>query len=108
MSIIEFGLYFKELRKQNGYQSQRSLAEDSGISNGTIARIEDGTQKASPDTLMKLSKCLNVSYDELMLRLGYMNNMKEDDFLFVSDLSEDDIEEIKKFISFLRWKKTIK
>jgi transcriptional regulator with XRE-family HTH domain len=68
----EFGEYIKMLRIKNGYKSQRQLAEASGISNGTIARIENGTQKPTLDTLKTLSKYLNTDYVDLLLKAGYL------------------------------------
>lgn len=72
MNAKEFGEYIKMLRIKNGYKSQRQLADASGISNGTIARIENGTQKPTADTLKVLSKFLNTDYVDLLLKAGYL------------------------------------
>lgn len=67
----DFPTYFYELRIKSGFTSQRRLAEAAGVSNGTIARIEDGSQHPSPETLKKVARCLDVSFNELMERAGY-------------------------------------
>jgi SOS regulatory protein LexA len=72
MDAKEFGKYIKMLRIKKGYKSQRQLAEASGISNGTIARIENGTQKPTVDTLKILSKFLDTDYVDLLLKAGYL------------------------------------
>lgn len=72
--LKQFGLFVATSREKSGYNSQRQLALASGISNGTIARIEAGTQKAIPDTLKTLSKHLKgVTYEELMSKSGYLD-----------------------------------
>lgn len=74
MNLSEFGLYFAELREKSGYSSQRQLAQKSGISNGTIARIESGVQKATPETLIALAKCLDGNpYFHFLTLLGYID-----------------------------------
>ncbi|MGC4375886.1 helix-turn-helix transcriptional regulator [Fictibacillus sp. Mic-4] len=90
MDLKQFGLYFAELREKSGYESQRQLSIVSGVSNGTIARIEDGTQKPKPSTLKKLSKHLkNVTYKELMEAAGYIesNSDPEEEYDFRKDES---------------------
>lgn len=73
MNLKEFGLFFAEKREKSGFSSQRQLSIASGISNGTIARIEAGTQKVSPDTLKILAPFLKgVTYAELMDKAGYL------------------------------------
>jgi transcriptional regulator with XRE-family HTH domain len=77
MELKEFGLYIAELRENSGFKSQRQLADKSGVSNGTIARIEGGTQKASPTTLKKLALHLKgVDYSDLMESAGYLDENK--------------------------------
>ncbi|WP_053434762.1 helix-turn-helix domain-containing protein [Sporosarcina globispora] len=70
-----FGESFKQIRISSGYKSARQLAIKSGISNATVTRIENNTQKPDPQTLKTLSQhLLNVSYDELMVLTGYVNS----------------------------------
>lgn len=73
MELNEFGLYFSKLREESGYDSQRQLSQVSGVSNGTIARIESGTQKVSPETLKKLAPYLKeITYEGLLKAIGYI------------------------------------
>ncbi|MCI1696271.1 helix-turn-helix domain-containing protein [Aneurinibacillus aneurinilyticus] len=74
MELKEFGLYFARIREKSGYKSQRQLSIASGVSNGTIARIEAGTQKPQPETLKVLAQHLReVTYEELLEKAGYLN-----------------------------------
>jgi len=76
--IKEFGLWLSQKREACGYSSQRQLALKSGISPATISRIEAGTQKAEPSTLAKLAPFLGMTYEELMVKAGYLPNIKTD------------------------------
>jgi SOS-response transcriptional repressor LexA len=76
MNQTEFGEHFKLERIKSGYKSQRKLASESGISNGTIARIEAGTQKVTIDTIRTLSKYLiSTTFGELLEKLGYFEGL---------------------------------
>lgn len=46
--------------------SQEALAEESGISNRTVQRIENGESNPTGDTLQRLSAALDVNPDELI------------------------------------------
>jgi transcriptional regulator with XRE-family HTH domain len=93
MDLKEFGLYFAELREKSGYESQRQLSIHSGVSNGTIARIEAGTQKPTPATLKKLAPFLKgVEYEDLMEAAGYIKKDKySNDLPPLSEKEEKDI-----------------
>ncbi|MGD2352028.1 helix-turn-helix domain-containing protein [Bacillus subtilis] len=93
-----FGRYIKSLREEKGYSSQRSLAEASGVGNKTIARIENGESGASEETLQKLSKALDVSYEDLIEKqLGSGDNalhekikrLKKDQVAMVSNIIDE-------------------
>ncbi|MDR7238770.1 helix-turn-helix domain-containing protein [Neobacillus drentensis] len=71
---MSFGEYLKQLRK-NMSISQRELAEKSGVSNAEISRIETGgRQKISPDVLRAIAPILEIPYEELMDKAGYINS----------------------------------
>lgn len=70
--LIKFGIWFAQQRESAGYESQRQLALDSGVSTTTISRIESGIQKAEPKTLHKLAPFLKLSYEELLAKAGYL------------------------------------
>lgn len=83
---MEIGAFIEKHRKASGYNSQRQLAEKTGISSATISRIEAGVQKPNPDTLKVLSKHLSsTSYVELMVVAGYW---LEEDLLEPLDKNE--------------------
>lgn len=54
----------QELREERAY-SQRALAEASGVSAGTILRLEKGQRAAYPMTVRKLAQALGVTPREL-------------------------------------------
>lgn len=123
MDLKEFGLFLANLRERNGYKSQRKLAEISGISNGSIARIESGTQKPQPETLKALSNHLKgITYEELLEKAGYLtkseNNflgdlhLTEDELIYKykilvdgQEASEDEVKEAIKYLKYLRQNK---
>ena len=55
----------KEIRKSK-YLSQRMLAQRSGVSRPTIARLEGGEEEARYSTLWKLAEALGVEPGELV------------------------------------------
>ena len=55
----------KEIRKSK-YLSQRMLAQRSGVSRPTIARLEGGEEEARYSTLWKLAETLGVEPGELV------------------------------------------
>lgn len=90
---MSFGEYLKQLRKDNSI-SQRELAEKTGISNAEISRIESGErQKPSPDVLRAIAPILNVQYEELMDKAGYLNSRAT----YMTDIREAE----EKFIEII-------
>ena len=71
---IERGLWFFKMREMSGYKSQRQFADASLISNSTISKIESGKQTPRPNTLVKLAPYLNCSFEELMIKFGYLSS----------------------------------
>jgi len=58
----------KKLREEAGL-SQVELADQSGITRGTIIRIEKGSQFPTIDTILKLAPPLGCSSDRLIKEL---------------------------------------
>lgn len=74
---MTFGDYVKNLRTGRKL-SQRELAEVSGISNAEISRIETGDRKKpSPATLKAIAPYLGVTYQEIMQKAGYIEEVVE-------------------------------
>lgn len=61
---VDFGKRIKELR-ESLFMSQEALAEKIGIHRNTLARIENGTNYVSLNTLEKIQAVLGVEYKEL-------------------------------------------
>jgi SOS-response transcriptional repressor LexA len=61
-----FGDFFRRLRRSKGFKSQITLALASGISQATISRIEDGTQKPQLETLKVLASTLDLPFSTLV------------------------------------------
>lgn len=72
MELKEFGAFIGKHRIEKGYKSQRQLALAAGLSTSTILRIEDGSQRATPETLEKIAPLLEMSYEELLRFAGYL------------------------------------
>lgn len=72
---MTFGEYLKELRKSKGL-TQKELAELSGFSNAEISKIESGDRKKpSPDLLKAIARHLEVPYELLMSKAGYLEEV---------------------------------
>lgn len=110
--MITIGEFIKARRKELRY-SQRELAAKVSISDAEICRIEKGQRKQpSPDTLRELAMALNVPVSQMYEIAGYIdptNNeavtaLKEnpDDYVFVGDLCASEIEDVKKYIFFIK------
>jgi transcriptional regulator with XRE-family HTH domain len=54
-----------ELRAKKGW-SQSRLAEEAGITQSTLSRIENGTQEPRAQTLVKIADALDVEYRALL------------------------------------------
>ena len=68
----DFGEYMRALRKRKGLTISQ-LEKLTGISNAYISQIETGKRRTpSPDILQKLAQHLDVSYEHIMLEVGYM------------------------------------
>lgn len=66
--------YLRTKREDKGL-SQRQLSVLSGVSNSEISRIETGTRKnTSPEVLRALAEPLGVSYEDLMVKAGYLSD----------------------------------
>lgn len=69
--IKESGSRIKYLRKKKGY-TQRSFADEIGISPRTYSGIESGAHSTSIETFVEIAQVLKTSLDYIML--GKENN----------------------------------
>lgn len=125
-----FGSYLKEIRENKGW-SINQLAQAADISGSQISRIENGLRGIpKPQTLRKIAEALDVPYEELMNKAGYLQQdaakyedisvpawatsrdkrdfkkMLEDDGELMFDgipLSEEDKQRIKDVLTGLFW-----
>ncbi|WP_151737323.1 helix-turn-helix domain-containing protein [Paenibacillus tengchongensis] len=69
-----FGEYLKQLREQQSLTIHQ-LADRAGISGSQISRMENGHRGVpKPATLRKLAEALEVPYEAMMERAGYMED----------------------------------
>ena len=98
--------FLKKSRLEKGL-SQRELADKSGISNSEISRIEAGErQLSSPVILKSLAFALNVPYTEFIIEAGYIEDSTVKPIIAshvdgVEELTNDELEDVKKYIEFL-------
>lgn len=73
MEPTQFGRFLKKIRKDMGLKL-KELAELSNISQGYLSQIESGMRgkKPSPEILKKLAPALNITYEELLVEAGYV------------------------------------
>lgn len=88
--------------------SKRKLAELANISHTEIHRLENGERKMpSPPVLKAIANALGVTYDEIMKAAGYMDSTPPSPVIAArmpdtTDLSDEEIEEVRNYIDFLR------
>ena len=63
--LKQMALHIKEKRKTYGY-TQEEMAEQIGLSYSYYAKIENGFQTPSLDTLIKIASTLQISLDRLV------------------------------------------
>ena len=70
MQEKKIGEIIAEAREKAGY-SQRQLAKEANISNAELSKIESGEREVpNPKTLRKISKFINVNYNDMMYKIG--------------------------------------
>lgn len=114
MSLKEMGSYLKKLRENKGL-STREVYELAKVSNSYLSLVENGHRRASAIVLKKLAPVYGVNYLDLYIKAGYAD-LAEDEkknnscssshsVINTDGLSEEEIEEINRFIEFIRNKK---
>jgi transcriptional regulator with XRE-family HTH domain len=115
MGMKELGATIKESRNMRGW-SLRLAEEKTGISNGYLCLMEQGEIKEpSPHMLQKIADAYQIEYLRLMELAGYIETPKSKasthDSVGVAlsstlkELSKDQIDDVKKYIQFIRSKK---
>ncbi len=131
---MSLGSYIKE-RREERHMSQRDLATACALSNAEISRIETGLRKQpSPKVIKQIADALHVPVSDLLVEAGilekgtdvimeYSNDndtplvispdfhvseqYKDIPYITVDDLTEEEIEDVKKYILFIKSKRSL-
>ena len=95
--------------------SQRQLSRALGLSDSYVGHLEGGRFRPTVETLKGLSSALSLSYGELAMDAGYISpeefeNPIDESRLArlneVNDLTEEEWESVKDFVSYVRSRRT--
>jgi transcriptional regulator with XRE-family HTH domain len=81
---------------------QSELARKTGVTEATISDYINAKKTPRLGVVEKIADVLNVSVDYL---LGRSNNLQTDKIFDINNLSQSEINEIKIYIDFLKYKK---
>lgn len=95
--MVDFGKKLKKLRQDAGL-TQQQLADKLWVTKTTVSYYELSDRNPSPEILIKIAKAFHVSTDYLLV----LEDKQQ--YLDVSDLSQENIELIQKMINALRKK----
>lgn len=108
---MSLGEFIKEKRNLKNW-SQRDLAAKSGVSNAEISRIESGKRKEPSSSVLKdIAVALDVPVEDLLQQAGVISDsststtqssFESSAYVSVEDLSADEIEDVMKYIAFLK------
>lgn len=105
------GYRIKALREERGLK-QEELAKILSIAPSTIGMYERDAREPNDEIKLKLAEFFDVSIDYLLGKSEIRNSedLKNVKFansggLDVSELDDDEINELKQQIEFMRWKK---
>lgn len=93
----------KELRDKKKWR-QEDVAKKIGIARTTYAMYEQGNREPDYETLIKLAELYNVSI-EYILKGKESNGNNTNLFFFDTEgLNDEEIEDIKRHIAYVKWK----
>ncbi len=106
----EFGEFLKRKRKEKGWTQQR-LSNEVGLAASYISHMEKGLRNPTHHTIRKITSALDLSTrDTLQLLQLFPDDFEEEEqtppqpTLNLDGLTDEDIEEVEKFINLLRIK----
>ncbi len=70
--FLKIGRLIRNLRLSAGL-AQHELADEAGINNSYLSRIENGERRPSPKIMKRLSEILPASYEELVITSGLLS-----------------------------------
>lgn len=102
---MNFHERLKSARKNKGLL-QNEAAQKVGIRNNTLSQYESGERQPDFDTLVKLADLYDVTVDYLLKGTNSKEEkMNENLFFFdIEGLTEEEIEDIKRHIEYVKWK----
>lgn len=106
LSMINLGDRLHELRNKLNLR-QEDVAKKIGVGRTTYAMYEQGKREPDYETLLKLADLYEVSVDYLLTgqeRTEKHGNKRNLFFFDVEGLTEEEIEEIKRHIEYVKWK----
>ena len=117
LSKEDLGKYLKKLRDDKNL-SLREVNKLTDISYTHLNMIENGKRNVTPALLRNLANLYNVDYLDLYEKAGYIDLIENEklsnnkDFRYanhnginIEGLDDNDIEEINRFVEFIRNKK---
>ena len=116
-SKLELARYLKSIRENLGY-SIYEVNKLCQISPSYLSLMENGKRRPSPIILKKLSSIYNIDYNDLLTKAGFSELIEKKEKSQNNDvryanhngintegLDENDIEEINRFVEFIKNKK---
>ncbi|AEH47105.1 helix-turn-helix domain-containing protein [Parageobacillus thermoglucosidasius] len=102
---MDLGERLKLCREKKGL-SQKEVAEKIGIKNNTLSNYESGERRPDYETLCKLADLYEVSLDYLIKGQEHKEEKENKNLFFfdIEGLTEEEIEEIKRHIEYVKWK----
>ncbi|MBW7651341.1 MULTISPECIES: helix-turn-helix domain-containing protein [unclassified Anoxybacillus] len=100
---MSFGDRLQELRNKMNLR-QEDVAKKIGVGRTTYAMYEQGKREPDYETLLKIADLFGVSTDYLLTGQEKTDSEKHLFFFDMDGLTEQEIEEIKKHIEFIKWK----
>ncbi len=116
-STLELAKYLRSIRENLGY-SIYDVNKLCQISPSYLSLMENGKRRPSPVILKKLSSIYNIDYNDLLIKAGFSELIESEkkssnnDFRYanhnginIDGLNEEEIEEINRFVEFIKNKK---
>ncbi|PSR24273.1 MAG: XRE family transcriptional regulator [Sulfobacillus thermosulfidooxidans] len=100
---MQFGKFLREQR-QAKHLSLVALAERTATSSSYLSRIERGLRNPpSPAVLRRLAQALDIPYEQLMERAGYLNTTLHEEPVFYGGINHQQWQEAVSTLSDEDW-----